>query len=214
MKRYEELPDEELIALIRGGDAVAEEALYTRYKQVVRSKARTYFLVGADREDIIQEGMIGLYKAVCDYAFDRQVSFRAFAELCITRQIITAIKSATRKKHMPLNTYVSLSRPVYDEDTERTLMDVLASAHVSDPEETVIGRENCEAIASDIENMLTKLEKQTLALYLQGLSYQQIAQIIDCKPKSVDNAIQRVKKKLDERMKKQEEAARACGKPQ
>ena len=182
MKRYEERSDEQLIALIREGDTLAEETLYTRYKQVVRSKARTYFLVGADREDLIQEGMIGLYKAVCDYAFDKQVSFRAFAELCITRQIITAIKSATRKKHMPLNTYVSLSRPVYDEDAERTLMDVLESVHVSDPEETVIGRENWQAIASDIEQMLTKLEKQSLSLYLQGLSYQQIGQLIVGKP--------------------------------
>lgn len=205
MKKYEEMTDETLIELIRAGDTLAEETLYTRCKQVVRGKARTYFLVGADREDIIQEGMIGLYKAVCDYEFGKQASFRAFAELCITRQIITAIKGATRKKHMPLNSYVSLSRPVYEDgDAERTLIDVLSSAHVSDPEETLIGRENYEAIAEDIERTLSRLEKQTLALYLQGLSYQQIAQVLGRSTKCVDNAIQRVKKKLEERMKQQE----------
>ena len=206
MKNYEAMSDETLITRIREGDERAEELLYTRYKQVVHGKARTYFLVGADREDIIQEGMIGLYKAVCDYEFEKQASFRAFAELCITRKIITAIKSATRKKHMPLNSYVSLSCPVYDDgDAERTLIDVLSSAHVSDPEETLIGRENCEAIALDIEQTLSRLEKQALSLYLQGLSYQQIAQVMERTPKCVDNAIQRVKKKLEDRLRRQEE---------
>lgn len=198
---YEALGDEELLRRLRAGDADAEEALYMRYKPVVRSRARTYFLVGADREDIIQEGMIGLYKAVCDYEFDKQASFRVFAELCITRQIITAIKSATRKKHIPLNTYVSLSRPVYDDgESERTLIDVLQTARVSDPEEALIGRESYEAIARDIETILSPLERQSLALYLQGLSYQQIAAALGRSTKCVDNAIQRVKKKLEERL--------------
>lgn len=198
---YAALGDEELLRRLRAGDADAEEALYMRYKPVVRSRARTYFLVGADREDIIQEGMIGLYKAVCDYEFDKQASFRVFAELCITRQIITAIKSATRKKHIPLNTYVSLSRPVYDDgESERTLIDVLQTARVSDPEEALIGRESYEAIARDIETILSPLERQSLALYLQGLSYQQIAAAIGRSTKCVDNAIQRVKKKLEERL--------------
>lgn len=198
---YEALGDEELLRRLRAGDADAEETLYMRYKPVVRSRARTYFLVGADREDIIQEGMIGLYKAVCDYEFDKQASFRVFAELCITRQIITAIKSATRKKHIPLNTYVSLSRPVYDDgESERTLIDVLQTARVSDPEEALIGRESYEAIARDIETILSPLERQSLVLYLQGLSYQQIAAALGRSTKCVDNAIQRVKKKLEERL--------------
>ncbi len=198
---YEALTDEELIRRIRLNDPDAEDVLYLRYKQVVRSKARTYFLVGADREDIIQEGMIGLYKAVCDYEFDKQASFRAFAELCITRQIITAIKSATRKKHIPLNTYVSLSRPVYEDgDGERTLIDVLETTRISDPEEALIGRESYEAIARDIENALSRLEREALQLYLQGLSYQQIASAMGRSTKCVDNAIQRVKKKLEERL--------------
>ena len=197
---YDALTDEQLILLLRQEDHVAEELLYGRYKQVVRSKARTYFLVGADREDIIQEGMIGLYKAVCDYSPDKQASFRAFAELCITRQIITAIKSATRKKHIPLNSYVSLNRTVYDEGGERTLIDVLASTHISDPEEMLIGRENYDAVAKSIEESLTSLEKSALDLYLLGYSYQQIALALDKPVKSVDNAIQRVKKKLDEQL--------------
>ena len=173
---YAALGDEELLRRLRAGDADAEEALYMRYKPVVRQpRAHVFSSWARTGEDIIQEGMIGLYKAVCDYEFDKQASFRVFAELCITRQIITAIKSATRKKHIPLNTYVSLSRPVYDDgESERTLIDVLQTARVSDPEEALIGRESYEAIARDIETILSPLERQSLALYLQGLSYQQI----------------------------------------
>lgn len=201
MNHYDLLTDEQLLTLHRGGDALAEEQLYARYKQVVRSKARTYFLIGADREDIIQEGMIGLYKAVCDYQFDKQASFRAFAELCITRQIITAIKSATRKKHIPLNTYISLNRSVYEGDTERPLIDVLSSTQISDPEEVLIGRESYEAVADSIEHSLSKLERGALDLYLMGYSYQQIADALQKSIKCVDNAIQRVKKKLEEYLK-------------
>jgi RNA polymerase sporulation-specific sigma factor len=200
MTNYEALADEELLLHLREGDARAEEALYTRYKQVVRSKARTYFLIGADREDIIQEGMIGLYKAVMDYQFEKQASFRAFAELCITRQIITAIKGATRKKHMPLNTYVSFNRSVSEGDGERPLIDVLTSTRISDPEEVLIGRESYAAVADSIVHSLSKLERDTLGLYLNGYSYQQIAEALRITAKSVDNAIQRVKKKLEARL--------------
>ncbi len=201
MTDYESISDEELVRLLRAGDARAEETLYARYKQVVRSKARTYFLIGADREDIIQEGMIGLYKAVVDYQFDRQASFRSFAELCITRQIITAIKAATRKKHMPLNTYVSFNRSVYEGENEKPLIDVLTSARMTDPEEMLIGREDYAAIADSIEHSLSKLERSALGLYLCGYSYQQIADALVISAKSVDNAIQRVKKKLEARLK-------------
>ena len=189
--------DEELIRRIRTGDGEAERVLYDRYKRVVRSRARAYFLVGADREDLIQEGMIGLYKAVCDYAFDRQVSFFAFAELCITRQMISAIKGATRKKHLPLNTYVSLNRSVFEGDSERTLMDMLASVRVSDPEETLLRNEREKALAQTMLSELTRLEQEALERYLRGDSYQQIALALGRSVKSVDNAIQRVRKKLE-----------------
>ena len=204
MTNYETLSDEDLLSLHRAGNARAEEALYARYKQIVRSKARTYFLIGADREDIIQEGMIGLYKAVVDYQFDRNSSFRSFAELCITRQIISAIKAATRKKHMPLNTYISFNRSIYEGDTERPLIDVLTSTRISDPEEVLIGKENYAAVADSIEHSLSKLERDTLGLYLYGYSYQQIADHLKVTSKSVDNAIQRVKKKLEARLKEME----------
>ena len=201
MKSYDSMTDDELLRLHRAGDARAEETLYARYKQIVRSKARTYFLVGADHEDIIQEGMIGLYKAVMDYQFDKAASFRGFAELCITRQIITAIKSATRKKHVPLNTYISFNRSVYEGENERPLIDVLTSTRISDPEEVLIGRESYAAVADSIEHSLSKLEHNALGLYLYGYSYQQIADMLQITTKSVDNAIQRVKKKLETRLK-------------
>jgi RNA polymerase sporulation-specific sigma factor len=200
MLNYETLADEQLLLRLREGDAGAEDALYARYKQIVRSKARTYFLIGADREDIIQEGMIGLYKAVMDYQFDKQSSFRSFAELCITRQIITAIKAATRKKHMPLNTYISFNRSVYEGENERPLIDVLTSTRITDPEEVLIGRENYAAVADSIEHSLSKLERNALGYYLFGYSYQQIADALGISTKSVDNAIQRVKKKLEARL--------------
>lgn len=194
--------DEELLTLLRGGDQEAEWELYDRYKLLVRARARTFFLVGADHEDLVQEGMLGLYKAVCEFDSSKNASFRSFAELCITRQILTAIKTATRKKHQPLNTYVSLNQPVYEPgSTDRTLLDILSGMGVSDPEEMLIGRENMEAVARDIQKKLSPLEKQVLGLYIEGLSYQQIGQLLHKPPKSIDNAIQRVKKKLEEHLK-------------
>ncbi|HAN87683.1 MAG TPA: RNA polymerase sporulation sigma factor SigH, partial [Firmicutes bacterium] len=138
---YDELADEEIVDIAKQGDSDAEEYLIHKYKNFVRAKARSYFLIGADREDIIQEGMIGLYKAIRDFKPDKLASFRAFAELCITRQIITAIKTATRQKHIPLNSYVSLNKPIYDEESDRTLLDVLSGNKITDPEELVISRE-------------------------------------------------------------------------
>ncbi len=194
---YADLLEEEVVALARNGDDKASEYLIKKYKNFVRAKARSYFLIGADREDIIQEGMIGLFKAIRDFQVDKISSFRAFAELCITRQIITAIKTATRQKHIPLNSYVSLNKPIYDEESERTLMDVLAGAKVLDPEELIISREEVHSIETKIGEVLSDLEQEVLSDYLQGKSYQEIAEHLDRHVKSIDNALQRVKRKLE-----------------
>lgn len=189
--------DEEIIEEAKSGSNKALEYLINKYKSFVRAKARTYFLIGADREDIIQEGMIGLYKAIRDYREDKLSSFRAFAELCITRQIITAIKTATRQKHIPLNSYVSLNKPIFDEESDRTLMDVISEESISDPEEMIINREEFNGIESKIGELLSGLEWEVLSLYLQGKSYQEIAEELDRHVKSIDNALQRVKRKLE-----------------
>lgn len=202
--RYEELGDEEIVAYAKGGDEVALEYLIYKYKNFVRAKARSYFLIGADREDIIQEGMIGLYKAIRDFRADKLASFRAFAELCITRQIITAIKTATRQKHIPLNSYVSLNRPIYDEESDRTLMDVLPGSKVTDPEELVISREEFSDIESKMAEFLSELEWNVLMYYLEGKSYQEIADALSRHVKSIDNALQRVKRKLERYLEKRE----------
>lgn len=194
---YETISDEALINLARGGDTGAEDYLYEKYKHFIRAKARSYFLIGADREDIIQEGMIGLYKAIRDYNPERASSFRNFADICVTRQIITAIKAATRQKHIPLNSYVSLNKPVYMEDTERTLIDVLNAACVSDPEETIIGQEAYASMAEQLRKQLSPLERDALALYLEGRTYTEIGDALQKPPKAIDNALQRVKHKLE-----------------
>jgi RNA polymerase sporulation-specific sigma factor len=201
----EEIQDEELVSQARDGSEVALEALINKYKNFVRAKARSYFLVGADREDIIQEGMIGLYKAVRDFRDDKLSSFRAFAELCVTRQIITAIKTATRQKHIPLNSYVSLNKPIYDEDSDRTLMDVISGVHVTDPEELVINREEFDAIENKMGEILSDLEWKVLVSYLEGRSYQEIAVELNRHVKSIDNALQRVKRKLEKYLEKRAE---------
>jgi len=192
-----EIVDEVMVEIAKDGDLEALEYLIKKYKNFVRAKARSYFLIGADREDIVQEGMIGLYKAIRDFKPDKLSSFRAFAELCITRQIITAIKTATRQKHIPLNSYVSLNKPIYDEESDRTLLDVISGQKVTDPEELVICREELGHIEGKIGEILSDLEWKVLALYLEGRSYQEIACDLDRHVKSIDNALQRVKRKLE-----------------
>ena len=198
---FANLSDEEIIFEIKnGGNGTALDFLINKYRNFVRAKARSYFLIGADREDIIQEGMIGFYKAVRDFRNDKLSSFRAFAELCVTRQIITAIKTATRQKHIPLNSYISLNKPIYDEDSDRTLLDVLSGAKVTDPEELVISREEFIDIEKKMEEILSDLEWRVLMNYLDGKSYQEIAADLNRHVKSIDNALQRVKRKLERYM--------------
>ena len=194
---YASLSDEEIVTLCHEGDTAAEEYLLTRYKNFVRSRARGYFLIGADHEDIVQEGMIGLYKAIRDFRPERLSSFRAFAELCVTRQIITAIKTATRQKHIPLNSYISLNRPLYEEESDRTLLDVIMEGRASNPEELIINREDLGDIHAKMNELLSPLEQQVLNAYLDGRSYQEIAVDLERHVKSIDNALQRVKRKLE-----------------
>ena len=194
---YSSVLDEDVVALCREGDLVAVEYLLNKYKNFVRSKARSYFLIGADHEDIVQEGMIGLYKAIRDFRPDKLASFRAFAELCITRQIITAIKTATRQKHVPLNSYVSLNKPIYDEESDRTLMDVIVEGRAQNPEELIIDRENLVSLRDQVDQVLSSLEQDVLNAYLDGKSYQEIADKLGRHVKSIDNALQRVKRKLE-----------------
>ena len=194
---YDTMQDEEIVAIAqREGDGEALESLLNKYKNFVRAKARSYFLIGADHEDIVQEGMIGLYKAIRDYRIDRSASFHAFAELCVTRQIITAIKTATRQKHIPLNSYVSLNRPIYEEDPDRTLLDVITEEVPSNPESMLIDREDLSLIEGRIGEMLSDLEKEVLIRYIEGKSYQEISEEMNRHVKSIDNALQRIKRKL------------------
>ncbi len=195
--RFQQMNDEQVVEMCHQGDSEAEEYLLNKYKNFVRAKARSYFLIGADHEDIVQEGMIGLYKAIRDFKPEKLSSFRAFAELCITRQIITAIKTATRQKHIPLNSYVSLNKPLYDEESDRTLLDVIMEGRISDPEELIINRENLGNIHNKISEVLSGLEQEVLQAYLDGKSYQEIADALGRHVKSIDNALQRVKRKLE-----------------
>ncbi|WP_419195459.1 RNA polymerase sporulation sigma factor SigH [Clostridium tyrobutyricum] len=194
---FREMHDEEVVIQAKEGNRRAQEYLINKYENFVKSKAKSYFLIGADKEDIYQEGMIGLYKAIRDFRADKLSSFKAFAELCVTRQIITAIKTATRQKHIPLNTYVSLNKPIYDEESDRTLLDVLSEAKVADPEELIISREELNHIQNEIGEVLSNLEMEVLMSYLDGKSYQEIACDLDRHAKSIDNALQRVKRKLE-----------------
>ncbi|MDF2503719.1 MAG: sigH [Clostridium sp.] len=195
--KYDEWLDEEIAVEAKKGDKNAQEYIISKYENFVKAKAKSYFLIGADKEDIYQEGMIGLYKAIRDFRPHKLASFKAFAELCITRQIITAIKTATRQKHIPLNTYISLNKPIYDEESDRTLLDILSSVKVADPEELVISREEVISIEFEIGQVLSDLELEVLMSYLEGKSYQEIACDLDRRAKSIDNALQRVKRKLE-----------------
>ncbi|BBI36056.1 RNA polymerase sporulation sigma factor SigH [Cohnella abietis] len=196
-REYDFKADEDIVEFVRTGDSEALEYLIHKYRNFVRAKARSYFLIGAEREDIVQEGMIGLYKAIRDFKSDKLASFKAFAEICITRQIITAIKTATRQKHIPLNSYVSLDKPIYDEDSDRTLLDVICGSRVCDPEEMIINQEEFYGLEDKMSEILSDLERKVLMLYLDGRSYQEIAVDLDRHVKSIDNALQRVKRKLE-----------------
>lgn len=190
--------DEDLVRRARTGDDGALEELLGRYRGFARSRARVYFLAGADREDVLQEAMIGLHKAVRDYKPGLQTSFRSFAEVCVTRQVITAVKAATRFKHGPLNSYVSLDRPMQpDDDGARVLADILPTGASGDPAELVISAERMRALQVHVDESLSDLEVEVLRLYVDGKSYQEIAGLLHRHVKSVDNALQRVKRKLD-----------------
>ncbi len=194
-EQYVPMTDEEVAALAQQGDGQALAYLLNKYKNFVRSKARSYFLIGAAHEDIVQEGMIGLYKAIRDFQPERLASFRSFAELCVKRQIITAIKAATRQKHVPLNSYVSLNKPLYDEESDRTLMDVI-EGRVTNPEDLYISQEDLSRIQTQISEVLSDLERRVLEAFMDGKSYQEIAELLGRHVKSIDNALQRVKRKL------------------
>jgi RNA polymerase sporulation-specific sigma factor len=197
-KTRRELEDLQLVVRSRNGDPHALEALIRRYTGFVRLKASSYFLAGGDSEDLVQEGLIGLYKAVRDFRSDKETSFRSFAELCVTRQIITAIKTATRFKHAPLNTYVSFSHTPagQDADSECTLGDALPGPSVDEPSTCVISTEELQSLVFTLGTGLSKLESDALRLYLEGSSYEEMAEELGCDTKTIDNALQRVKRKV------------------
>lgn len=201
-KKYEEIDfskkdEHEVVLIASKGDKIALDYILNKYTNFVKIKSKPYFLVGADKEDIIQEGLIGLYKAIRDFDPQKTNSFKSFAEVCVRRQIITAIKTATRQKHMPLNSYVSLNKPAYEEESERTLLDMIATNVVNNPEDLIIGQEELKRIQKKMTEVLSDLELKVVELYLNGRSYQYIAQKLNRDVKSIDNALQRVKRKLE-----------------
>jgi len=196
---FQGMADEEIVLHAKRGSRLATECLLNRYKSLVEGKARSYFLVGADHEDVVQEGMIGLYKAIRDYRADKLARFRAFAELCVTRQIITAVKTATRQKHLPLNRYISLHRPMADSTCDGALIDILPDACVVDPEKMVMDAQAWDYLNSADADLST-LESRVLRYYMEGMSYQEMAMLLSCRTKSVDNALQRAKRKIGERI--------------
>jgi len=196
-KAQREADDVRLVIRARNGDSGAMDALLRRYHGFVRLKASSYFLAGGEGDDLVQEGLIGLYKAVRDFRSDKDTSFRSFAELCITRQIITAIKTATRYKHAPMNTYVSFSHtPAGQEEGDCTLGDALPGPGVDDPAICVISTEELQSLVFCLGTGLSKLESDALRFYLEGLSYEDMAEELGCDTKTIDNALQRVKRKI------------------
>lgn len=198
----ESMSDEELIAIYREGEHNAIDLLIQRYKKFVRNRIRVNFFIGVDKDDLIQEGMIGLFKAICDYNPEREASFKSFATLCVTRQISTAFKAVSRQKHIPLNRSISLSVPISnkssdEEDEGITLMDVIKNNVSPTPEDEVISKENVEDINDYIVKALSALEIEVVHLYMDGKNYKEIAKVLDKSPKSIDNALQRIKKKLE-----------------
>lgn len=194
--QLEDLADVDLVARARLGDVRATELLVARYRGAVRARAANYFLVGADRDDLCQEGLIGLTKAIRDFDPDNGASFASFADLCITRQMLTAIKMATRLKHTPLNTYVSYDRP-HDTDPTRTIADTVAVAQALDPLESLLAEDGMRAVMAVVDEVLSGLEADVLRLYVDGRSYQEIAELLGRRTKSIDNALQRIKRKLE-----------------
>jgi RNA polymerase sporulation-specific sigma factor len=190
------MPDEEVVDLAREGHVGATEFLISRFRPLIENKAKAYFVIGADREDVIQEGMIGLYKAIRDFRPDRINRFRPFAELCVTRQIITAVKTATRQKHVPLNGYVSLNRSLTAEGPDSNLMDVLPDASNQAPDSALLGGRIPQNLTNEMSNSLSGLEKKVLRCYLEGLSYREMSVRIACPSKAIDNALQRIKRKI------------------
>ena len=204
-----ELEDLDLVERVRNGDERCLEILLARYRNFARSKARSYFLAGSDKEDVVQEGMIGLFKAIRDFDLEQETPFRAFAELCISRQILTAIKTANRQKHQPLNSSISLDAPAYgDDQSDRSVGDhLVASSVMSDPVEMVISAQEIEAIRDSMSETLTELEGDVLRLYMDGKSYEEIAGALGNHVKSIDNALQRIKRKLQRHLATREEDA-------
>ncbi len=197
-ENFASFSDEDLAVLAQQGSDKALDFLLSKYFVYVRSKSLSYYIVGADRDDIIQEGMIGLFKAVRDFSSERGVSFRTFADVCVTRQIITAVKNASRQKHAPLNFYVSLNKPMSDDDDDSsTIADILGQEQHMSPEEILIKKEDADILGSEMNRLLSKFELEVLSLYLRGNSYSDIAKLIGREPKSVDNALQRIKKKFE-----------------
>ncbi len=196
--------DDDMVFRAKAGDEKSLNHIIRKYRNFVRVKAKPFFIVGADKEDILQEGMIGLFKAIRDYNEEKTVSFRAFAELCVTRQIITAVKTATRQKHIPLNSYISLNKPMSEEDPDKTLMDMMKNSYITDPEQLMISKEEMKQIEEKAKEMLSEFETRVLSLYLKGYSYNEISEKLCKHSKSVDNALQRIKRKFEKYLKERE----------
>lgn len=197
MPSFDDMSDEEIVRTAQEGSEEALDYILRKFRPAVTRKANSYFLAGADKDDIIQEGMIGLFKAVRDYRPDRDAVFRTFAEICITRQMISAVKSASRLKHTPLNSYISLDKPAHGDDYDQTLSDMIAEGDASNPEDIIIGREQMEMVYVKMEELLSNFECRVLSLYLTGKSYNDIASALGKDSKSIDNALQRIKKKFE-----------------